>query len=449
MKTDMTPQVRGRLVEKLADSLTAALPQATPRRIHGTVSLPGKATAVVGMRRAGKTTFLHQLRQERLARGIPLERLPYINFEDEQLVGLAADQLHVLLEEYYRRYPALRQRETVTWCLDEIQVVPGWERFVRRVLDSEKVEIFLSGSSAALLSRELATAMRGRAWEVVIFPFGFEEYLRHHGHAVPNFRKFLAPRERSALERAFLEYLSAGGFPEVQALDAPTRQRLLRDYVDVVMLRDVMERHNVSNVAGLRWLVRHLLGNAAAMFSVEKFYGALRSQGLSISKDTVHQLLSYLQDCFLVRTVWMESGSERQRMVNPRKAYPVDPGLIPVFDRTGRANVGHALETAVLVELERRGLTVTYVRTPEDHEVDFLARSATGEAELIQVCADPGDSQTLERELRSLEEAGRHYPDASQRLLTLTRDTIPHKIPAGMSVQPAYEWLLGTASKEP
>jgi uncharacterized protein len=443
MKAEVRPQVRGRLVEKLADSLTAAPPKLTPRLIHGPVSLPGKATAVVGMRRAGKTTFLHQLRQERLARGAALDRLPYINFEDEQLAELTADQLHILLEEYYRRYPALRQRETVTWCFDEIQVVSGWERFIRRVLDSEQVEIFLSGSSAALLSRELATAMRGRAWEVVIYPFSFEEYLRHHGHAVPNLAKFLTARERSALERDFLEYLSAGGFPEVQALDAPTRHRLLRDYVDVVMLRDVMERHKMSNVAGLRWLVRHLLGNAAAMFSVEKFYAALRSQGLSISKDTVHQLLGHLEDCFLVRTVWMESGSERQRMVNPRKAYPVDPGLIPVFDRTGRANLGHALETTVLVELERRGFTVTYVRTPEDHEVDFMARSATGEAELIQVCADPRDSQTLERELRSLEEASRYYPDAVQRLLTLTRDTIPHKIPRGIFVQPAYEWLLG------
>ena len=109
----------------------------------------------------------------------------------------------------------------------------------------------------------------------------------------------------------------------------------------------------MRNVTGLRWLVRHLLGNAGSKFSVEKFHAALRSQGILIGKDTVHQLLAYLEDSYLVRLVWMESVSERQRMVNPRKAYPVDPGLIPVFDRSGRANVGHALETAVLLELER------------------------------------------------------------------------------------------------
>jgi predicted AAA+ superfamily ATPase len=442
MTDDDPRQYRARLVEKLADSLTGAIPAATPRSVHGAVALRGKATAVIGMRRSGKTTFLHQIRRERLAHGVSRERLPFINFEDEQLVGLGADQLHVLIEEYYRRHPALRRRETVVWCLDEIQAVPGWERFVRRVLDTETVELYLSGSSAALLSREVATAMRGRAWEVVIHPFSFEEALRHRGHKAPKRPDFASARERSALERAFLDYLSIGGFPEAQGLDTATRLRLLHDYVDVAILRDVVERHRVSQVAGLRWMVRHLLGNAGGAFSVEKFYQTLRSQGMNISKDTVHQSLGYLTDCFLVRTVWMEADSERRRMVNPRKAYPVDPGLIPVFDRSGRANTGHALETAVLIELERRGMSVTYVRTPEGHEVDFLARSAAGEAELIQVSANPSDAATAERELRALDEAGRLFPKAKRRLLTLTRDAIPPKVPRGVGAQAAYEWML-------
>src|SRR5204863_3525259 len=131
MPSETLEPLRQRLAQKLADSIAAPLPAITPRRVHGTVSLPGKATAVIGMRRAGKTTFLHQLRQERSERGGGRERLPYLNFEDEQLVGLRAEQLHLILEEHYRAHPALRGQETVTWCLDEIQVVPGWERFVR------------------------------------------------------------------------------------------------------------------------------------------------------------------------------------------------------------------------------------------------------------------------------------------------------------------------------
>jgi uncharacterized protein len=439
--------LRARLVEKLADSLTGPIPEATSRRVRGPVTFPGKATAVIGMRRAGKTTFLHQLRRERLAAGRPRESLPFVDFEDEQLAGIEASQLHVLVEEYYRRHPAFRGRETVLFTLDEIQVVPGWERFVRRVLTSESVEIHLSGSSAALLSREVATAMRGRAWEVVIHPFSFEEALRHAGQAVPDRPDTLAARDRSALERAFLDYLAVGGFPEVQGLDAESRFRLLRDYVDVAILRDVVERHGVTQVSALRWLVRQLLGNAGGGFSVEKFHRALKSRGLSISRDTVHESLAHLQDCFLVRTVWMESESERQRMVNPRKAYPVDTGLIPVFDRSGRSNLGHALETSVLIELERRRVDVTYVRTPEGHEVDFLARSATGETELIQVSAALGDPATAEREIRALQEAGRVFPRARRRLLTLTRDALPAEVPADVAAGTAYEWMLSGAPR--
>lgn len=433
--------IRARFAAKLADSDSAPIEPVTPRRVHGAIALPGKATAVIGMRRAGKTTFLHQQRHEREERGIGRERLPYVNFEDEQLVGLEARQLDLLLEEYYRQNPALRGQETVTWCFDEIQVVPGWERFVRRILDSEKVEIFLSGSSAALLSREIATAMRGRAWEVVIHPFSFEEVLRHQGASVPD-RLPTNSAERSKLERAFLDYLTVGGFPEVQGLEPDTRLRILRDYVDVAMLRDVVERHRVTNVVALRWLVRHLLGNAAGLFSVEKFYAALRSQGLRVAKDTVHQLLAQLEDCFLVRTVWVESESERRRMANPRKAYPVDHGLIPVFDRTGRSNHGHALESAVLIELERRRMAVTYVRTPSGGEVDFLARPVSGKPLLIQVCADPSAPETLARELRSLDEAVGLHPDAKPLLLTLTRDAVPSDLPDGVVGLPAYEWML-------
>ena len=429
------------LFDQLADSLRRPLPEYTPRRLFGRLSFPGKATAVTGIRRAGKTAFLHRMRRQLVDQGVARERLPYLTFEDERLDGLHGRGLGLVVDEYYRRFPHLRDA-AVTWCLDEVQMAAGWERFVRRLLDTERAHVFVTGSSAALLSQEIATALRGRAWQVVMHPFSFEEALRHRGRPIPPDPAFLAPRERSHLERAMLDWLQAGGFPEAQGLDAAPRFQLLRDYVDVAVLRDVIERHAVRNVVALQALVRHLLGNAGSLFSVEKFHAALRSQGIAAGRDTLHRFLAHLDDCFLVRFVWMESGSERQRMVNPRKAYPVDPGLIPLFDRTGRANVGHALETAVLVELERRRCAVTYVRTPEGYEVDFLARRAGGGEELIQVCADLSDPATAGRELRALAGAGARFPQARKRLLTLSGDGIPGDLPAGVEAQPAYEWLL-------
>jgi len=431
------------LAEQLAGSSQASPPSHTPRRVHGLTRFPGKATAVVGMRRAGKTTFLHQMRHELITTGAASSRVPYVSFEDERLTGFEGRHLDLLLDEYQRLTAREPGDSPVMWCFDEIQLVPGWERFVRRLLDTEAAEVFVTGSSAALLSREIATALRGRAWQVLMYPFGFDEALRHQGTRVPERAEVLPRAQRVRLEREFTAWLVAGGFPEAQGLDTAPRHQLLRDYVDVAVLRDVVERHGVGNVTGLRWLVRQLLGNAGGLFSVEKFHGALKSQGIAIARDTVHQFLGYLEDCFLVRVVWMESSSERQRMVNPRKAYPVDPGLIPVFDRTGRANIGHALETAVLIELERRRSEVTYVRTVHGYEVDFLSRDADGGRELIQICADASDPATAERELRALAAAGEQFPDAGMRLLTLTRDGIPDAVPEGVVAQPAWIWMLG------
>lgn len=236
--------------------------------------------------------------------------------------------------------------------------------------------------------------------------------------------------------------LAAGGFPETLGRPVDVRVQLLRDYVDVAVLRDVIERHGVTNVAGLRWLVRHLLGNAGSLFSVEKFHAALKSSGVSVGRDTLHEYMTYLQDCFLVRTVWMESSSERQRMVNPRKVYPIDPGLIPIYDRSGRSNQGHALETVVLLELERRGAEVTYVRTSDGYEVDFLARYNDGSSELIQVCGDASDPQTAAREMRALQTAAAAHPTAVSRLLTATRAGLPSFIPDSVTAEPAWQWIL-------
>lgn len=441
MAHDQDLRIAQALSEKLSESLTAVIPESTRRRAPATVSLPNKATAVIGMRRAGKTTFLHQLRRERLAAGVSQARLPYINFEDERLAGIESRHLGLLLEDYYRRYPALRGREVVTWCFDEIQVVPGWERFVRRLLDNEKVEIFLSGSSAALLSREVATSMRGRGWEVIIHPFGFDEALRHAGTALPDDPGRITAAERSTIEHALLRYLDVGGFPEAQLLPVADRHELLLRYVDVAMLRDVMERHNVTHVTGLHWLVRHLLGNPGGMFSVEKFHARLKSLGIAIARDTLYALLGYVEDCFLVRTTWLEAASERRRMVNPRKAYPLDPGFIPIFDQTGRANRGHALETAVRVELERRRMPVTYVKTKDGFEVDFLARPPGERPTLIQVAAELADPETRQREIRALLAAKVEHPRATLNLVTLTPE-FALDVPEEIVVHSAWQWLL-------
>lgn len=429
------------LAEKLNTALATAPAFKLTRRDARLPAVAGKVHAVIGMRRAGKTTFLHQLRDDRRAAGAP-ERAVYLSFDDDRLAGVGLEQLGFLLEEFYRRHSALRGRETVSWFLDEVQLIPNWERFVRRVLDSEKVQIVVSGSSARMLSREIHTALRGRGMATVIRPFSFREFLRHRSEEPETEVRRWTPAERSLVEKRFREYLTEGGFPEAQNLSSSLRIELLQGYVDTVLFRDIVERYQVSQVTALRWLVRHCLRNPAGSFSAHRLYLDLKAQGLGVAKDAVHAMLGHLQDAFLLSAVPLATDSERRRNSNPRKLYPADPGLIKAFDSSGRANVGHALETAVFNELARRTADVSYVKTTDGSEVDFLARLRTGEEELIQVCADPSSSDTLRREMRGLDVAAKDHPRAARRLLVLDRDATLVTRAAQVEAVPCYEWLL-------
>lgn len=426
--------------QKIVDSLAMTPPSFTRRDVH-LPGVAGKAVAVIGMRRSGKTTFLWQILNDRLAAGVPREGLLYFSFEDERLAGMTAADLSLIVEEYYRLYPEWRDAQRTVLFLDEIQVVPGWETFVRRILDAERVEVFLSGSSARLLSHEVASSMRGRAMEAVVYPFSFREYLRRFGHEPQERPDHLPKAIRSTLEKDLRDYLACGGFPEAVGASIRDRSELLRSYVDVVLLRDVVERYNVSHPVALRWLVRQLLGNAAGSFSVNKFYNVMRSQGLHVSKDTLHTYLGFLQDAFMIRTIEVAAASERGRMVNPRKVYPIDPGLILIFDLSGRANLGHALETVVFLELERRGAEIAYVRTEKGLEVDFLARYPDGRQELIQACLELSASDVREREVRALFEASAEHPQATLHLITL-ESLLGLSLPPSVNVHLASSWLL-------
>lgn len=429
------------LEERLNAALAPSPPTPFTVRDARLPAVPGKAHAVIGMRRSGKTTFLRQLLAERRA-SLPPERALYLSFDDDRLVGIGVEQLGFLLEEFYRRYPALRGTHPVLWLLDEVQLVPGWERFVRRAMDSERTEFVVSGSSARMLSREVHTSLRGRGMETVIRPFSFREFLRHRAEEPTKPPRQWTAAERSLVEKRHREFLLEGGFPEAQGLSSTLRVELLQGYVDTVLFRDVVERFEVPQVTALRWLVRQCLRNPAGSFSVHRLTQDLKSQGHGVARDAVSAMLDHLTDAFLLSTVPLATESERKRNSNPRKIYPADPALIPAFDASGRANLGHSLETAVFNELERRRAEVGYVKTADGLEVDFLVRYRNGAQELIQVCASLKTPETVERELRALAAAAGEHPRARRRLLVLDRDAAGEIEAPGIEVLPTYDWML-------
>lgn len=428
-------------VETLVAEFDATrLPRPSPRQVR-LPALPGKADALIGMRRAGKTWRMYQEIRSQLDAGSSPGQLLYIDFEDERLPALTGAELHRFVDAWRRRHPEVIGRPLALF-LDEVQNVPGWEAFVRRMLDRRGARVVVTGSSAQLLSREIATSLRGRALPTEVSPFSFREALTFAGHTVPG-RWPVPPDQASLLHARFDAYLRAGGFPEVQGLDDRTRVRVLQDYVHVAVLRDVVERHQVTNVEALRYLVRRLLSDPAGRFSVNRFYNSLKSQGRKTSKDSLYAALAHVEDAFLVFTVPIDHRSEAVRTANPRKAYPVDPGLAVAHSFTAARNIGHLLETTVYLELRRRGYACGYVRTRSGFEVDFAARrQGLGDALLVQVCANASDPTTRERELRALDEAMAER-DLSEGLLLTMGETDTVEVSAGtVTIRPTWRWLL-------
>lgn len=435
------------LLLKLSEALTRPQPPRTARDVR-LPGVPGKALAVIGVRRGGKTSFMERRILDHIDNGDAPDTHLLVSLEDERLVGITAEDLGWLVEEHRRRVAAVGSQGRRTVYLDEVQVVEGWELLVRRLLDGHDTEVFVSGSSAKLLSREVHTSLRGRSMEVVIHPFSFREALRHSGAEPEAAWIHLSPNERAAIARALLTYLEVGGFPEVQGIEKRDRMALLRGYVDLMVLRDVIERHRVSNVEALRRLQRHLLSNPAGRFSVSRFHRDLRAEGLAVGEETLHHQLGYLADAFLVRPVTMHTASERKRMRNPRKVYPIDPGLIPVWERAGRENLGRSLETAVLLELERRGYRAGWVRVDSDREVDFLAEHPLRNPLLVQVALDVVSEPTWNREIRSLVAAAATFPGAQPVLITLDPSPPSRPLPEGLEWWSASQWLL-EADRQP
>ena len=429
----------GVIDEIIAD--TESRPLAAPTlREAALPRLPGKVDAIVGVRRAGKTWMVYQAMRELIASGRPRESLLYFSFEDERIWPFEARDLHRVIDVFYRRHPEQRAAECA-YFFDEIQLVPGWERFVRRLVDSERAHICVTGSSSKLLGREIATSLRGRALCTEVFPFSFPEALRHAG---VNVERGVRPggAERSTVENRLRAYLLEGGFPEVQGLDADLRRRVLREYLDVAILRDLIERHDISNPTALRHLVRHLLNATASLFSVNKFYGDLRSRGVPVAKSTLHDFLSFLDDAYLIFPVSIYSESERVRQSNPRKIYAVDTGLVHATAHRARPDWGHLLENLVFLDLRRRGLDVAYYRTKRGGEVDFVVSRDHGRPALVQACADLDAPSTRRREIESLTTAMTELGLREGTIVTLHDEETVETAAGRIEIVPAWLWTL-------
>jgi uncharacterized protein len=353
----------------------------------------------MGIRRSGKTYFLFQTIRKLVAEGVLLDQILHLNFEDDRLMPINHKSMGKMIDAWYTLYPQNHDRCCYLF-LDEVQNVDGWPLVLRRILDTKNVQIYVTGSSAKLLSKEIATSLRGRSLAIEVAPYDYSEYLAAHGLEKP--LKSMGQQGLDKHRTHLLHFFRIGGFPGVQSLPSNEHLETLQTYVETVIFRDIIERYRVNNVELLKYFIHSLIKNISAPFSINKFHKEIKSQGYKVGKDTLHAFLSYLEDAFLIFSVPIFTESLRKVQTTPKKVYGIDNGLITANSFNLSDNSGKLLENQVYLDLRRQGKKIFYYHTKDGYEVDFVTQDKKGQYELIQVVWEMDDPKTAQREKRAL-----------------------------------------------
>lgn len=413
----------------LREFVERPLPPARPRELR----LPtesGKVIALVGVRRSGKTFLFLEAMRQLVQQGVDRRRILYLNFEDDRLHPLAAPELDLVLRCHRELFPdTVGQR--LYLFLDEVHRAPGWERWVRRLSDTEDIGIFVTGSSSRLLTRDLSSAMRGRSVSFEVFPLSFREFLAFRGIEARPYDG----RQESLVRSAFAEFLHWGGFPEVVLADASMRPLILEEYASLMLQRDLAERNLIRNTELMRNLLRHCFRNTASLLSMNKLERDFRSRGFEFGKMTLFGYVRMLVDAGLVHLLPLFTESVRKQARNPQKLHVIDTGLVAAFLPGAERDVGHKLESAVFLECRRRSRDWRYLGGSS--EVDLC--DAEGR-QFVNCCWSLSDLDTIERERAAISFGRESLPRAQGWLLY--HEHSPALAGDLSDAMPAWQWLL-------
>ncbi len=396
---------------------------------------PNVVLALVGVRRSGKSYLMRQLARNLVEKGCRKEEILFINFEDRRLTEYSLELMDLLYETYVE---FLHPKDKPVLFLDEIHKVLGWERWVRTMHELGKAKIIISGSSAKLLSGELATLLTGRHLDVMVFPLSFREFLGFKKVEIKDQLDLVS--KRIEVRSNFQEYFEWGGFPEVVLNQE--KKPLLLTYIDDVITKDIEQRYEIRRSEKLRSLAIFYLTNISNPVT----FNALK-KFLELSADTIEKFSSYMEEVNLIFFLKRFSYKVKEQEKSPRKVYAIDVGLANAFGFKFSENKGLIFENLVALELKRKQtlnplLEVYYWKNLQQEEVDFIVKEGLEVKQLIQVCVDLSKIKTKERELRSLCKALDEF--RLEQGLVITEDYEAEEELKGKKIRfiPLWKWLL-------
>ena len=378
--------------------------------------------AFTGLRRAGKSYFLYQIIQEKLKKE-NYDRLLLINFEDERLLEVTHQDLQLIMDAYFELFEC----EPIIF-LDEIQNVPNWQKFVRRLADDGQ-RIYVTGSNAEMLSHEIATTLGGRFINKEILPLSFKEYLNFKKVKFSEKSKFSA--DRFQLLKEFDAYLNFGGFPEL--LQMKDKREFLSSVYQKLFYGDLIARYKVANAVTLKLMVKKLAESVNNETSVNRIKNLIKSTGVSIGSNTLFDYLNYLESSYLIAAISNYHSKFTEKETH-KKYYFLDTGILGLFLTDQPTKL---LENQIYIELRRRGETPYFLKRKT--EVDFYIPE---KQELIQVSYRISDPETAKREIKGLRDAMKELKITNSWIITYDESNEIIVDEGIIQVVPAWQWLL-------
>ena len=389
--------------------------------------------SVIGPRRAGKTYSLFDLIKKKKLKD---EDYLFINFEDDEICEMKREEIRKAIFYHQEIYG----REPKYLFFDEIQNFERWESFVYSLFEKKRYFIFITGSSSKLLSEEIATQLRGRSLTILVLPFSFKEFLQVKNLHVKT--KILLSYEESRIKNLLRLYLKEGGFPDI-VLTSINREEYFRDYINLVVFRDIVERYKIRDISLIKMFVRFAISSFSKEFSIHKIYRTFKSTNVKVSKKTLYRYADMLEDaqfCFFLRKF---SFSERESLLSIPKVFLNDPGIAN-YGRTTKFDeeIGKLMENAVFLELKRKKLETFYWKDYQGNEVDFVVKEGLKIKQLIQVTYANGKDEINEREIKALLKASKELK--CKNLLCITWDFEREEKIDGKKIKfvPLWKWLL-------
>lgn len=383
----------------------------------------------VGIRRTGKSYMMYQQIKQLEASGIPLSQIVYVNFEDERLLEMTAEDLNLILEIGLE----ISGTDVRPYLfLDEIQNINGWEKFVRRIADM-KYRINITGSNSKMLSSEIASTLGGRFVIINVYPYSFSEYLSAN-HMEKNYLDTISTRDRADIQNQYNEYITYGAFPEL--VEIKNKRAFLNSIYQTVYLGDIITRNKITNDFAVRLILKKIAESVTKPLSFSRLTNIIKSTGLSIGKQTVINYVGYMTDSYLLFALQNYAAKLVEKETFP-KYYFMDTGLLGLMLLNCKSA---QLENLVAIELLRRYGAENVYFFENNVEIDFYVPSNNLAIQVSMQVLD--DMDTRERETRAFVKLNNFIPGAKCILITNSEEDVLDCDGVHIEVIPIWKWLL-------